>query len=77
MKYLEDGRLEPYNLKDDIGESKNLATEMPDKAKELHAKLQTWREAIKAPMPLKNTPSAETPKKKGKGKGKGKKKADA
>ena len=50
---------------------------MPDKAKELHAKLQTWREAIKAPMPVKNTPSAETPKKKGKGKGKGKKKADA
>ena len=77
MEYLEDGRLELYNLKDDIGESKNLATEMPDKAKELHAKLQTWREAIKAPMPLKNTPSAETPKKKGKGKGKGKKKADA
>ena len=77
MEYLEDGRLELYNLKDDIGESKNLATEMPDKAKELHAKLQTWREAIKAPMPTKNTPSAETPKKKGKGKGKGKKKADA
>ncbi|MBK8040086.1 MAG: sulfatase [Verrucomicrobiaceae bacterium] len=73
MEYLEDGRLELYNLKDDLGESKNLASTNPDKAKELHSKLQTWREAIQAPMPTKNTPSAEPTKKK---KGKGKKKAD-
>jgi hypothetical protein len=37
-----------------------------------------WRESVKAPMPVKNTPSTteEKPKKKGKGKGKDKKKAD-
>jgi hypothetical protein len=28
---------------------------MPDKAKELHAKMAAWREAIKAPMPTPNT----------------------
>lgn len=69
MEFFEDGRLELYNLKDDIGEQKNLATEMPDKTKELHAKMIAWREAIQAPMPAKNVPktSAE-PKKKGKGK---------
>jgi arylsulfatase A-like enzyme len=69
MEYFEDGRLELYNLKEDIGESKNLATEMPDKAKELHAKMITWRESVKAPMPVKNTPQTGVePKKKGKGK---------
>lgn len=69
MEFFEDGRLELYNLKEDIGESKNLATEMPDKAKELHAKMIAWRESVKAPMPVKNTPpTGAEPKKKGKGK---------
>lgn len=74
MEFLEDGRLELYNLKEDIGESNNLAASMVEKAKELHAKLQSWREAIRAPMPVKNTPSPNAAKKKkGKGKGKAKK----
>jgi arylsulfatase A-like enzyme len=69
MEFFEDGRLELYNLKEDIGESKNLATEMPNKAKELHAKMIVWRESVKAPMPVKNTPpTGAEPKKKGKGK---------
>jgi arylsulfatase A-like enzyme len=69
MEFFEDGRLELYNLKEDIGESKNLATEMPDKAKELHAKMIAWRESVKAPMPVKNVPqTGAEPKKKGKGK---------
>src|SRR5262249_677616 len=54
MEFLEDGRLELYNLRDDIGESKNLATNNPEKAREMHAKLVAWRTAIKAPMPTKN-----------------------
>lgn len=77
MEFLEDGRLELYNLKDDIGESKNLTATMPEKAAELHAKLKSWREAIHAPMPTANQPGAEMPKKKGKGKGKGKGKKKA
>lgn len=66
MEFLEDGRLELYNLREDIGETKNLAQEMPDKTKELHDRLIAWREAIKAPMPTKNDGDAPPPKKKAK-----------
>ena len=34
MEFLEDGRLELYDLDQDIGESKNLAQTNPTKAKE-------------------------------------------
>ncbi len=74
MEYLEDGRLELYNLREDIGESKNLAATNPEKTKELHGKLVAWRTAIKAPMPAKNTPAADEASEKKK-KGKGRKKA--
>jgi arylsulfatase A-like enzyme len=69
MEYLEDGRLELYNLREDIGETKNLATAMPDKTKELHTRLLAWRAATNAPMPTKNSAgAAEEPKKKKGGK---------
>ncbi len=68
MEFLEDRRLELYNLRADLGEATNLAGKMPEKAKELHAKMVAWREAIEAPMPAanigKDTPT-ESPKKKG------------
>ncbi len=54
MEFFEDGRLELYNLKDDTGEKTNLAEKMPDKVKELHAKLMAWRKQVNAPMPQKN-----------------------
>ncbi len=76
MEFFEDHRLELYNLNDDIGETKNLATAQPEKTRELHAKMIAWRESVGAKMPTPNTPT-EAPKKKGKGKGKGKKKTDA
>ncbi len=76
MEFFEDHHLELYNLHDDLGEAKNLATEMPEKAKELQAKMIAWGESVGAKMPTPNTPT-EAPKKKGKGKGKGKKKTDA
>jgi arylsulfatase A-like enzyme len=68
MEYLEDGKLELYNLRNDIGETKNLAADMPDKTKELHARLVAWRKEVNAPMPTKNVGSAAVgaPKKKGK-----------
>ncbi len=56
MEFFEDGRQELYRLKDDIGEKKNLAAEMPEKAKELHARLVAWRTAIDAPMPTPHKP---------------------
>jgi arylsulfatase A-like enzyme len=77
LEFLEDGRLELYNLREDVGETKNLATAMPDKAQELHSRLVAWRAEVKAPMPTKNDGSAPVPKAKAKGKGKNKAKAKA
>ncbi len=39
-----------YNLKDDIGETKDLAATMPDKVKELQAKWDTWNASNKDPL---------------------------
>ena len=54
MEFLEDGHLELYNLGDDLGESRNLAGAMPEKAAELRLKLLAWRKEVNAPMPGKN-----------------------
>src|SRR5581483_6771261 len=67
MEFFEDGRLELYNLQDDIGETHNLVKEQPEKARELHGKLVAWRTEIKAPMPTRNievTTAPQTAKKK-------------
>jgi arylsulfatase A-like enzyme len=68
MEFLEDGRLELYNLKDDIGETKNLATAHPEKAQELLKKLVAWRAEVNAPMPTKNDGSTKPANPKNKGK---------
>ncbi len=68
MEFFEDEHLELYNLRDDLGEQKNLAAENPEKTKELHAKMIAWREAIKAPMPTRNNEQKKPAFKKGKGK---------
>jgi arylsulfatase A-like enzyme len=54
QEFFEDGRLELYNLRDDLSETNNLAAKLPDRVSELHARLGAWREAIKAPMPTNN-----------------------
>lgn len=76
MEFLEDGRLELYNLREDIGEKKNLATSEPERARAMHAKLVAWRKSVNAPMPTPNRPDAATAeaekKKKGKRKAKDK-----
>ena len=54
IEYYEDGRLELYNLTDDLGEKRNLAQTMPGKAAELRAKLDAWRKAVGAKMPTPN-----------------------
>ena len=57
MEFFEDGRLELYNLKDDLGEKNNLAKSRPDKLRELHEKMLAWRTSVRAPMPSKNSAS--------------------
>lgn len=55
-QYFESGDLELYNLKDDIGETRNLANRMPEKATELLSRLEGWREGIGAPVPQELNP---------------------
>lgn len=54
LEFFEDGRLELYNLAEDISESRNLAAEMPEKARELQTKLAEWRGSVNAAMPVPN-----------------------
>ena len=54
VELFEDNRVELYNLAADIGETKDLAAEMPEKAAELHKLLKNWREAVGAGMPTPN-----------------------
>jgi len=56
IEYFEDGDLELYNLKDDIGEQNNLVDTMPEKAAELHQLMLAWREKVNAPIPTELNP---------------------
>ena len=56
MEFFEDSRLELYNLRDDIGETNNLAEKKPDKVKKLHEIMLAWRDNVKAPVPTKPNP---------------------
>lgn len=58
MEYLENNRLELYNLKSDIGETHNLADEQPEVAMRLHARMVAWRREVQAPMPTQNDGSS-------------------
>jgi arylsulfatase A-like enzyme len=62
VEFFEDNRIELYNLKNDVGETKDLASEMPDKARELQRNLADWRASVGAQMPSPN-PNYEPPKK--------------
>ena len=57
IERFDDGSLELYNLKDDIGETKNLAAALTDRAAKMQAQLQTWREETKAAMPSRSKSS--------------------
>ncbi len=64
IEFYEDMRVELYNLKDDLGESHDLAQANPGKAAELRRMLHRWREAVAAQMPNPNpkyAPSAPKP----------------
>ena len=54
VEFFEDGRTELYNLRDDVGESNDLAARMPRKAAELKAMLAAWRDDVGAQLPSEN-----------------------
>ena len=53
IEFFEDDKLELYNLKDDIGERRDLAQEKLDKVTELHDMMKAWRVDVGAKMPTK------------------------
>ncbi len=53
-EHFEDGRLELYNLRDDISETRDLAAAEPDRVRRMHAALAAWREEVGALMPPPN-----------------------
>lgn len=52
VENYENSQIELFNLKDDIGETKNLLTQNPAKAKELEQLLKKWQKSIDANMPI-------------------------
>jgi arylsulfatase A-like enzyme len=54
IEFFEDGRLELYNLRDDIGETRNLVETMPDTARKMRQMLAEWRDRVDARIPQRN-----------------------
>ncbi len=57
IEYFEDGRLELFNLRDDIGESHDLAATRPGLADALRDTLAKWRTETGAPVPSEKNPA--------------------
>jgi arylsulfatase A len=54
IEHYEDNRVELYNLKDDLSETRDLAAEKPDEAARLRTMLHDWRRSVDAQMPRPN-----------------------
>jgi arylsulfatase A len=54
IEFFDDMRVELYNLREDIGEQRNLADQMRAKVDELRARLHAWRKEVGAQMPSRN-----------------------
>ena len=51
IEFFEDGHAELYNLRDDIGEDRDLSEELPEVTRRLRTLLAQWRESIEARIP--------------------------
>lgn len=54
IRRWETGRLELFNLADDLGETTDLAESMPDRAERLDAQLSDWLERTGSKVPRLN-----------------------
>jgi len=54
IKWYQDSEFELFNLAKDLGEATDLAAEMPEKVKELDAKLVAWLDRTEAKVPRAN-----------------------
>ena len=56
IEHYEDGRLELFNLREDIGERNDLAAKEPARVRAMRAELDEWRKAVNAQT---NTPNPQ------------------
>ena len=54
IEFYEDGRIELYNLANDVGEKQDLSKTQPDRARSLQRLLHQWRKSVGAQMPSGN-----------------------
>lgn len=54
IEFFEDGRLELYDLKNDISETRDLSSQLPELAQRMQVKLAQWREHVEARIPEPN-----------------------
>jgi arylsulfatase A-like enzyme len=54
IEFFEDRHVELYNLRDDIGEERDLAADHPDVVKELRGMLHAWLKRVDAKIPAPN-----------------------
>lgn len=54
IEWYEDGSVELYNLRDDLGETHNLAVQMPEKARAMKTRLDAWLKELNPEMPKPN-----------------------
>lgn len=59
IEWYEDGAVELFNLRKDPSETRNVAADMPEKVRELSAKLKVWRTEVAAVMPTPNPRSGD------------------
>jgi arylsulfatase A-like enzyme len=60
MEFFENGDLELYNLKEDIGEKNNLEDKNLDKKKELYQLLKEWQKQTNASIPTELNPEYQS-----------------
>jgi arylsulfatase A-like enzyme len=54
IEFFNDKCVELYKVREDIGEQRDLAAQLPDKANELRKRLLAWRKEVGAQMPTPN-----------------------
>jgi arylsulfatase A-like enzyme len=55
IEFYDYGKVELYNLKDDLGEQNDIASSMPQKADEMLDRLHMWQHELGAKMPMLNS----------------------
>jgi arylsulfatase A len=54
VEFFETGKVELFNLKEDIGEKTDLSAKEPEWTAKLHSRLKAWRESVGAQLPTLN-----------------------